>query len=355
MFRMQRSVEVQAASRISRSGGDVGARETPRRTRLILTCGLSPGDITVLTAAVRELHQQFPGRYATDVRTSCGAIWEHNPYLTKLEDGDPGVRRIAMHYDGQGGHSSWANIHRSNQQPAHFLHAYCEHLANSLGLPSLHPREFRGDIHLSQEEKSWMSQVEETLGRRTEFWIVNAGGKRDYTAKIWPGEYFQEVIDRTKDRICWVQVGEAGHFHPHLEGTLDLRGRTDLRQLIRLVYHAGGVLCGVTFLMHLAAAVERPPGVHGLRPCVVVAGGREPPHWEAYPGHQFLHTIGALPCCATGGCWRSRALPLRDGSKHDGSLCEYPVDGFPLCMQLVTPDRVVDAVTLYGGRRWDFV
>ncbi|WP_339910221.1 hypothetical protein [Symmachiella dynata] len=118
------------------------------------------------------------------------------------------------------------------------------------------------------------------------------------------------------------------------------------------MYHASGVLCGVTFLMHLAAAVERPTGVRGLRPCVVVAGGREPPHWEAYPGHQFLHTIGALPCCATGGCWRSRAVPLQDGSKHDHSLCEYPVDGFPLCMQLVTPDRVVDAVMMYGGRRW---
>ena len=37
---------------------------------------------------------------------------------------------------------------------------------------------------------------------------------------------------------------------------LDLRGKTDLRQLIRLVYHAQGVLCPVTLAMHLAAAVE---------------------------------------------------------------------------------------------------
>jgi hypothetical protein len=50
---------------------------------------------------------------------------------------------------------------------------------------------------------------------------------------------------------------------------------------------------------------------------VVVAGGREPVQWEAYPTHQFLHTVGLLPCCAGGGCWRSRTVPLGDGEGHD--------------------------------------
>jgi hypothetical protein len=69
--------------------------------------------------------------------------------------------------------------------------------------------------------------------------------------------------------------------------------------------------------MHLAAAVETRPIAHPSRPCIVVAGGRESPNWEAYPTHQFLHTVGVLPCCATGGCWRSRTLPLGDGDEND--------------------------------------
>jgi len=335
-----------------RSGTNDRVSRDPSQRRVLLECQLSPGDITVMTAAVRELHTQYPGQFLTDVRTTCSQLWDHNSYLTPLDLDDPVVERIPMHYDSHKGCVKWADINRSNQHPAHFLHAYCEHLAGCLGLPALHPRKFHGDIHLSREERTSPNLVEQRTGRRGGYWLINSGGKRDFTAKIWPGDYFQEVVDRTREQISWVQVGEKSHFHPPLAGVLDLRGQTDLRQLIQLVHHAEGALCGVTLLMHLAAAVERPAGVRGLRPCVVVAGGREPPHWEAYPGHQFLHTIGALPCCESGGCWRSRTLPLRDGSKQDQSLCEFPVDGYPLCMQMVTPDRVVDALRMYGARRW---
>ena len=47
--------------------------------KLILTCSLSPGDIVMLTAAVRDLHQTYPNEFVTDVRTPCPAIWENNP------------------------------------------------------------------------------------------------------------------------------------------------------------------------------------------------------------------------------------------------------------------------------------
>jgi hypothetical protein len=83
---------------------------------------------------------------------------------------------------------------------------------------------------------------------------------------------------------------------------------------------------------------------------VVIAGGREPPHWEAYPGHQFLHTIGALPCCATGGCWRSRCHTVADGDLKDReSLCERPVQvepnlRVPQCMAMIQPQDVIRAV-----------
>ena len=81
----------------------------------------------------------------------------------------------------------------------------------------------------------------------------------------------------------------------------------------------------------------------GLRPCVVVNGGREPPQWEQYQGHQFLHTIGALDCCAGGACWKSRVLPLGDGDPKDHDLCGQPVAGYPRCMWLIRPEEIVGA------------
>ena len=55
-----------------------------------------------------------------------------------------------------------------------------------------------------------------------------------------------------------MQIGQAGHHHPRLNGVIDLRGETNLRELVRLVYHSQGVLSSITCVMHLAAAVGTP-------------------------------------------------------------------------------------------------
>ncbi|MFN0130908.1 MAG: glycosyltransferase family 9 protein [Verrucomicrobiales bacterium] len=305
---------------------------------LILKCFLSPGDIVMLTAAVRDLHRCYPGLYATDVRTSCPALWENNPHLTALDENDPEVRVIKCHYP---------LIHISNQTPVHFLYGFIEHLNDRLGL-GIRPTELKGDIHLSEDEKTLPSPVVEHLGEEQPYWIVAAGGKYDYTIKWWSRRRYQEVVDALRGRVFFVQVGEMGHFHPPLRHVLDLRGKTSMRELIRLVYHADGVLCPVTLLMHLASAVPVRPPARTSRGCVVIAGGREPPHWEAYPTHRFLHTVGTLPCCAHGGCWRSRTVALGDGQPHDEPhrLCLDVVRGLPRCMDKIASSLVIENIRL---------
>ena len=297
----------------------------------------------MLTAALRDLHLCYPGCFLTDVRTSCAELWEHNPYLTPLREGDPGVETIDC---------TFPLIERANQAPYHFLHGFIEFLNERLDL-RIRPSAFRGDIHLSSLEKSWISQVQELTGEEIPFWLVAAGGKYDYTVKWWSTERYQQVIDHFRGRIQFVQIGEVSHHHPKLTGVIDLRGHTTLRELVRLVYHAQGVLCGVTSLMHLAAAVETKVGRPPHRPCVVVAGGREPVHWEAYPFHQFLHRVGALACCAYGGCWRSRTLPLRDGSDLDTpeNLCLDVIQNLPRCMHMISSADVIRSIEHYfeGG------
>lgn len=313
------------------------------RTKLILTNFQSPGDVVMLTAAVRDLHLSHPDRFVTDVRTSCPHLWDNNPWLTPLDDREPDVRVLACEYP---------LIHSANSRPYHFIHGFIHFLNARLDL-AIRPSAFRGDIHLSDEERSWMSQVQEITGEPTPFWIVVSGGKPDYTIKWWGAERYQAVVDHFRGRIQFVQVGEEEHHHPALKGVIDLRGKTDLRQLVRLVHHSLGVVGPVNLLMHLAAAVEPAPGRPPRRACVVIAGGREPPHWEAYPEHQFLHTVGALPCCAEGGCWRSRAVPLGDGDEKDraDNLCLDLVEREPRCMTMITPADVIRSIDRYymGG------
>lgn len=310
--------------------------------KIILQCGLSPGDIVMLTAAVRDLHRYYPGEFLTDVRTTCEELWENNPHLTPLSEADSSVEIIAC---------ECPLINESNRAPYHYLHAFIEFLNERLGL-RIRPTEFKGDIHLSEQEKAWHSQVHELTGEETPFWIVAGGGKYDVTIKWWSHERYQEVVDHFRNELIFVQVGAAGHFHPKLKGTIDLRGRTGLRELARLVYHSSGVVCGVTALMHLAAAIELKPG-QAARPCVVVAGGREPAHWEEYPNHQFISTNGALPCCAEGGCWRARTTPLGDGDDNDKPehLCVDVVGELPRCMEMISAAEVCRRIELYleGG------
>ena len=76
--------------------------------KLILTNFQSPGDVLMLTAAVRDLHRCYPNQFQTDVRTSCPELWEQNPCLTPLREDDPDVELVHCHYP---------LIHESNQRP----------------------------------------------------------------------------------------------------------------------------------------------------------------------------------------------------------------------------------------------
>jgi ADP-heptose:LPS heptosyltransferase len=312
-----------------------------QKRKLILASRHALGDITLMTAAVRDLHRCFPGQFVTDVRTSCGTLWNYNPHLRHLDGKDPEVKTLELAYP---------LIDYSNRVPYHAIHGYIDSLGEQLGI-EIHATEFKGDIYLSPQELGAPSAVARLVGQEVPYWVVAAGGKYDIPIKWWESGRYQHVVDAFEGRILFVQVGGKEDYHPGLNGVIDLRGQTSVRELVLLVHHAQGVLCGVTGLMHLAAAVPVRDPKSGLRPCVVVAGGREPSHWEAYPHHQFIHTIGALPCCAVGGCWKSHPASFRypTGQKRAkrSSLCTNLVSELPRCMDLIAPEEVIRRIEMY--------
>lgn len=314
--------------------------------KLILKNFQSAGDIVMLTAAVRDLHRSHPGEFLTDVRTPFPDLWAFNPNITPLSEDDPDVEVVECHYP---------LIDQCNNTPCHFLHGFPAYLNDILGL-RIRVTEFKGDIHIGEPEREWFRQVSSIDPESEPLWLLASGGKHDFTIKWWDHRRYQQVVDHFRGRIQFVQVGETSHHHPALEGVIDLRGETSLRHLVRLMYHAQGAISAVSLLMHLAAAVETPPGRPRHRPCVVIAGGREPPHFTAYPYHQFIHTVGALACCEDGGCWKSRTLPLGDGDINDRpeALCVDVVGNLPRCMHMITADEVIRRINLYfdGGALW---
>lgn len=278
------------------------------KKKVIIESHLAPGDILMLSSAIRDLVKSHGHKFAVDVRTSVPSLFENNPYITKIPYKDADITIDA----------GYPLVHKSNQYAYHFIHGYAIDIEKKLRV-RIPITDFKGDIHISDEEKSWFSQVYEVTGEDRKFWIIDAGGKFDFTSKWAPPSLYQAVVSAFPE-ITFVQVGAPNHWHPPLKGdnVINLVGKTNIRELVRLVYHSVGVITPISFPMHLAAAVESRYGVE-KRPCIVLAGGREPRHWEAYPNHVYFDKVGQYSCCRDGACWKTRCTEIKDDLYAEGS------------------------------------
>lgn len=308
--------------------------------RVILRTNQAPGDAVAMTAAIYSLHQSHPGRYRTAIECPWPEIFQDNPDVAWAGATDTSE----LHHEWAPLDMHYPAIHRSNERGIHFMQGWCEFLGSALGVsvPLMTNRPHLYFNHPAPE-----------VGK---YWVVCSGGKQDFTNKAWGQHNYQTVINACLlNNMHFIQVGEKAEDHPLLEGTISAVGKTTLRQLFELVRCSCGVLCGVSLMMHVAAALGKP--------AVVIAGGREPVPWNSYPLQQYLHTVGALRCSDAkgkvgGACWRSRVVPLGDGSSLDVNTCERPVNGTPTrttakcvvpeCMTMIKPLEVVEKILRYN-------
>ncbi len=310
---------------VSKSKSDI-LQHTTNSIPLLLKTDQAPGDAVAMTAAIYSLHKAHPGKYLTWVESPYPEVFEYNPDVRSNEYPRPDALPIQMHYPA---------IHDSNIRGIHFMQAYCEFLGFALGI---HVPLLTNRPHLYR-----LSSPTEPKHQIGDYWVICSGGKKDLTNKMWGHNRYQEVVVRCAD-IEFVQVGDSISNHPRLGYTDDMVGKTNLRQLFDLVWNSRGVVCGVSLLMHIAAALEKP--------CIVIAGGREPVAWNSYSKQHYLHTVGMLPCSNPqgnigGACWRSRTVSLNDGTALDKDLCLRPIGNTPECMTMISPERVVELILQY--------
>jgi ADP-heptose:LPS heptosyltransferase len=308
-------------------------RRSRRPEKLVLRARVYPGDLLMLTSAIRDLHLAYPGHFITDVDTTCGQVWQHNPYI------EPVDRNTTHRYIDMG----YPPYSHDEMRPRHLTTRYHDRLSEELGI-HIPVTERRPEIYLSEEETE--TDLLESLNFTRPYWVVIAGAKYDTTTKWWNPSYYQEVVDQLRTTIDFVQCGAASDWHLPLQNVTNLVGQTDIRKLIRVIYHADGVLCPVTFAMHLAAAV--PTANNKPRSCVVLVGGRETPSLIQYPNHTLLSAIGQLGCCQRRGCWRYVCQKTHVRQRNE-SPCELPIQiseslKIPLCMQMITPVHVVEII-----------
>lgn len=294
-----------------------------------------------MTATIRDLKKSHP-EIQINCKTSAQELWYNNPYLDLTINENNADKVIQFQYP---------LIHQSTLGQYHFIHGFRLYAEEQLGI-RIPAGEFCVDVHMNAHEMNdpyILNILGSNDGRKV--WAVDAGFKQDFTCKMWEFARFQEVVDRTSDRIRWIQIGAGNHNHKPLENVVNLIGKTTHRQFISLMYRLDGVLTPVSYPMHLSTMQwHNHPGEH--RPCIVIAGSREPSVWEQYTCHQYIHNCGILSCSKRGACWKSRIEKLNDGSRQDNSLCVNPVttpsgQKIPKCLDMITVDEVVRRIHLY--------
>lgn len=287
------------------------------------------GDEVVFTGVVREIKRATG--WTLRINTTREALWHYNDSVEGF--GSNGNEDLIIEED------YCPPYHQMNQVPVHYLEQYIRSMREVLGLTATYRvSKFSGQIVLSGKEMR-----SRLLGLPSRYWLIVAGWKPGVPTKAWPTECYQEVVDKLRGRIQFVQAGSRANWHPPLNNVINLVGRTSLRQLIQLIYHAEGVVCPITSIMHLAAAIPaNPASGFSIRPCVVIGGGRESPHYINYPMHRVMSTVGQLTCCASSACGKTNFGP---------GQCPLPTpvmgEVVPKCMTLIRPSDVVSAIEFY--------
>lgn len=278
---------------------------------LVTALGAGIGDDILCTAIFRELRRRGHDNFWFVSRWP--ALFEHNP------DAPPVVRPLER-YDqllrGLGADVAYAfytsyNPAFDRDEPLpmqHLISIMCQK-AGITGTIDLRPYMTVADAEAARGKIAPRQIAIQSAGLDAAHSMHN---------KNWYLDGYQGVVNALKDRYDFVQLGSRSD--PPLEGAVDLRGKTSLRETAAVLSQSLAFVGQVGMLMHMARAVD----------CraVVVYGGRELPSQSGYPCNENLYSpVSCSPC------WRLNSCP------YDR-----------MCLRMIGVDQVVDALEAQVGR-----
>lgn len=292
--------------------GAVAALARHGRPDLVVTAfGAGIGDDILCTAILHELRRR--GHDNVWMLSRWPELFAHNPDAPRVE---PARHRYDTFLRGLGAQIAYAfytsyNPAFDRDEPLplqHLISIMCQKAG------------ITGEVDLRPYMA--VTEAEAARGRVAPRQVAIQSAGLDATHamhnKNWSLEGYQGVVHALKGRYDFVQVGSRSD--PPLEGALDLRGRTSLRETAAVLSQSLAFVGQVGMLMHMARAVD----------CrsVIVYGGRELPSQSGYVCNENLYSpVACSPC------WRLNTCP------YDRK-----------CLRMVGVDDVVRALEAQVGR-----
>jgi hypothetical protein len=263
------------------------------------------GDELLCTAVFHEMSRR--GDPPAVMMSKFPDLFEHNPHVVKMIPYDTRYVELARRFGHKPKTPGYAydHIHEADCIPAP-PYPIIARMCKTAGLTG--PVDVRTYVYLTEAERS----AGKVVPRQVAIMSSGLGAKHMIRNKQWYSERYQAVVDQLRGQYDFVQLGDARD--PLLEGALDLRGKTSLRESAAILSQSLLLVGQVGFLMHLARGVD----------CrsVIVYGGREHPYQSGYICNENLYT--PLHCSP---CWLQ-------------NTCAYD----RLCMKEISAEQVVEAI-----------
>ena len=229
---------------------------------VIYRFGTSIGDQLCITAVAREYYIQR--NFKVVVITPYPELFYNNCYVYKVIDMSNSsvyIRRlISSILDGVD--SNYIENFRAKTNSGESFEEFMRKSKTDMHLIQLHSLHFkiRCDLECAAPNIFFTSNelnlYRDAFPLSGDYSVVQPVGKVTYTQnKEWGFDRYQKVINKTKHRIKWVQVGfETDKL---LEGVIDYRGRTSsIRELAYVVKKSNFILSNEGLLNHVAASVN---------------------------------------------------------------------------------------------------
>lgn len=276
------------------------------------------GDVVILTNVIHNLKKSFPDiNFCVDAKNNYLDVFENNPYISWFDKdvADFFVECVYAPY---------------SQKTANAGSCISAFNINAFEKMRRITSEDKFFIHILTPE--FFIKIDDN--KYGDYCIINANCQTCSETKSYP--FYQDVINSRKD-IKFIQIGgnEERDITSNLDGVIDLRGKTSVKELISIVANAKCVISPPSAIVHIAAAF---PNVK----TIVLSGAREP-----YILTKYENTIHLTSKCEDG--WNEKIGCMKFFMRDiDGRTCRRAImikgRKYPKCMCEIKKDDICNLI-----------
>lgn len=217
-------------------------KKNPARQKILIRRKAALGDVLLATSVLQPLKNRFPD-FAMDFATDFPEILEKNPFINNILPttvSDAGYTNI---YD---------------LDLAYELRPHCSILESYAAVVGIPVTALRLSLNIPDKAKQQATQLLNSRGILNNTPLIALQTAASFWVKNWPINSYQKVTDDLRSQLGVQPLVLGSLSDPFLEGSIDLRGATDIMTSIAILSRCCAFIGVDSFLLHCAKIIGIP-------------------------------------------------------------------------------------------------